>query len=80
MTRYHKKLNFAAIYKGMRNGQLIDILQLVAKAYASRNGCNLDIGEGLEAAHKVEECCLTLNRCGYGNNNLLNSSCEQLIA
>ena len=64
----------------MGNGELIDILQLIAKAYASRYGRNLNIGEGLKATHKVEERGLTLHGGGDGYNHLFDGSREQLIA
>ena len=55
----------------MGNRQLIDILQLVAKAYAARYGRDLHVGEGLEAAEQVEERGLALDRGRNGDDHLL---------
>ena len=56
----------------MRNCQLVDILQLIAKADTAGNGRNLDIGEGLEAIKEVEERGFALNRGRYCDDDLLN--------
>ena len=73
-------LNLAPVYQCVGYGQFIDILQLVAKADASRYGGNLNIGEHLKAVAKVEECGLALDRCRYGNDDLLNLAREELVA
>ena len=64
----------------MGNCELVDILQLVAKANTTSNGRNLNIGEGLEAAHKLEECGLALNRGRYSHDDLLNLARKKLVA
>ena len=71
---YHKKLYFTAINKSMSNRQFVDILKLIAKAYATGNGGNLNIGKCLEAVLEVEECCLALDRGRYSDDNLLDLS------
>ena len=55
-------LHLTAVHKCVSDCEFIDILQLIAKANTTSYGRNLDIGEGLEAAHKVEERGLALDR------------------
>ena len=51
-SSYNNKLS--AVEKRMCDSQLIDIFELITKAYASGNSSNLNIGKGLEAIRKVE--------------------------
>ena len=71
--------HLAAVHQRVRYGKLVDILQLITKAYAACDGCNLNIGKGLEAVSKVEERGLTLDRGRYGDDDLLNLAREELI-
>ena len=64
-------LDLASVYQGVGYGQLVDILQLVAKAYTSCYGRYLHRGELLQAVEDVEECGLALDRGRYGEDNLL---------
>lgn len=59
-SSYNNKLS--AVEKRMCDSQLIDIFELITKAYASGDSSNLNIGKGLEAIRKVEVCGLTLHR------------------
>ena len=47
-------LDLASVAQGVRYGQLVDILQFVAEAYAAGNGRNLDVGVLSQAVHYIE--------------------------
>lgn len=47
-------LDLASVAQGVRYGQLVDILQFVAEAYAAGNGRNLDIGVLSQTVHYIE--------------------------
>ena len=69
-----------AVHQGVGYGELVDILQLIAKAYASCYGGDPNIGEHLQTVGEVEERGLTLDRCRYGDDDLLDLSREELVA
>ena len=63
-------LHFAAVAQGVGYGQLVDILQFVAEAYASGYGGDLHRGILPQTVHYVEECGLALHGCRDGEDHL----------
>jgi hypothetical protein len=62
------------------DSKFIDILQLVAKTYASGDGGNLNIGEGLKTILKIEERGLALDRGRYSHDDLTYLARKKFVA
>ena len=64
----------------MGNGELVDILQLVAETDAPGDGRDLDPGVMPQAAHQVEKRGFSLDRSGNGQNHLLDFPLRDTVA